>query len=190
MDARQARLLVGPQDEDRVLHAERREDALAHVTVQRQAAHPLDRLAGPVDVDAVLPLVAGVGDHRHLQGLELAGADAGYVGDLHVALDVLVPQVVAEARRVGQQMAQRDRPLRRPELGLALGVEALQHLRGAELHHDVADRLVETELALLDHLHGGRSRSPPWSSRRSRTSCPASSPHRSRDCACRRRLRR
>src|SRR5262249_45013061 len=79
--------------------------ALANVAVERQAAPPLDRLAGPVDVDAVLPLVAGVGDHRHLEGLELAAADAGDVGDLHVALDVLVPQVVAEARRVGQQMA-------------------------------------------------------------------------------------
>ena len=154
MNARQARLLIGPQDEAGILHAERREDPLPHVAVERQAAHALDRLAGPVDVDAVLPLLAGVGDHRHLQGLELAGADAGDVGHLHVALDVLVPQVVAEAGRVGQQVTQRDRPLGRPELGLALGIEALQHLRGAELHHDVADRLVETELALLDHLHG------------------------------------
>jgi hypothetical protein len=101
MDARHARVLIGLQDEDSVLHAERGEDALPHIAIQRQAAHPLDRLAGPVDVDAVIPLVAGVGDQSRLRGLELAGADAGNVGDLHVALDILVPQVVAapSARR-------------------------------------------------------------------------------------------
>ena len=41
---------------------------------------------------------------------------------------------------------------------LALGVETFQHLRAGEIGQQLADRLIERELALLDELHAGRRR--------------------------------
>jgi hypothetical protein len=51
---------------------------------------------------------------------------------------------------VGEQHAQRDRPLGRTQLRFALVVEAFQDLRSCKLGKEFADRLVELELALLD----------------------------------------
>ena len=39
----------------------------------------------------------------------------------------------------------------------ALGVKAFQHLRRSEIRQQLADRLIERELALLDELHAGRA---------------------------------
>jgi hypothetical protein len=135
-------------------HAERREDVLAEVGLERLAADLLDRLAGPVDVDAVLPALAGVEHQRRPQRVVPDGDDAGDAGLPHVAADVGVPDVVAEAGGVGQQVAQRDRPRRGAEPRGARGVEALQDLRRPQLGQHVGDRLVELQPALLDELHG------------------------------------
>jgi hypothetical protein len=59
---------------------------------------------------------------------------------------------------VGEQVAQRNRPLRRPEPGRAGGVEALEHLRRAQAGVDVGHGALELQLALLDQLHGGDGR--------------------------------
>ena len=44
------------------------------------------------------------------------------------------------------------------QLRLALGIEALEHLRRGEIGQHLADRRVERELALFDQLHGGGGR--------------------------------
>ena len=55
-------------------------------------------------------------------------------------------------------MAQRDRLLRRAQFRLALGVKAFQHLRVGEIGQQLADRLVQRELALFHELHAGGAR--------------------------------
>jgi hypothetical protein len=59
---------------------------------------------------------------------------------------------------MGEQMPQRDRVLRRPQLRLALLVETLEHLRRLEFGEQRAHWLLELQLALLDELHGGGRR--------------------------------
>ena len=83
---------------------------------------------------------------------------AGRAGLLQIRHHVAVPHVVGEAGGVGHELAQRDRLLRRAQFRLAAGVKAFQHLRRREIGQQLADRLVERELALLDQLHAGRRR--------------------------------
>ena len=71
---------------------------------------------------------------------------------------VAVPHVVAEAGGVGHEMTQRDRLLGRAQFWLAAGVKTFQHLRVGEIGQQLADRLVERKLALLDELHAGGAR--------------------------------
>ena len=56
---------------------------------------------------------------------------------------------------MGQQVAQRDRPLRRTQPGRTGGIESLQNLWRAQRRVDIGHRFIEPELALLDELHGG-----------------------------------
>jgi hypothetical protein len=92
-----------------------------------------------------------------ISGVVLAGGDAGQPGLCQILHHVAVPHVVAEAGRMGHEMAQRDRVSRRPQFWFAVGVKALEHLRRGEVGQDLADRRVERELALFDQLHGGRA---------------------------------
>ena len=85
LHADQPRPLVGPMHEAGIRHAERREDVLAQIDVERLAAHRLDRLADPVDVDAVLPALARIERERRRQRRILAGDDARQIGMLHVS---------------------------------------------------------------------------------------------------------
>ena len=77
--------------------------------------------------------------------------------DLLVLGHRLAPDAVGEAGGVGQQVAQRDRPLGRPQLGRARGVEALR-APAAEASSGSSSPigLLELQLALLDQLHAGR----------------------------------
>ena len=79
----------------------------------------------------------------------------GMPARVHVGQHVGVPHVVDEAGGMGEQVAERDRPPRRAQLGLALGVEALEHARPGQRRHDAAEIGVEVEAALLDQLHAG-----------------------------------
>jgi hypothetical protein len=50
----------GRQDERRVGHAEGPEDLLLHDLAQPLSGNPFDHLASPVDIGAVLPIVARI----------------------------------------------------------------------------------------------------------------------------------
>ena len=71
---------------------------------------------------------------------------------------VAVPHVVGEAGGVGHEMAQRDRLLRRAQFRLAAWRRSLPAPAAGEIGQQLADRLVERELALLDELHAGGRR--------------------------------
>src|SRR5262249_10138388 len=126
--AGETRALRGPDLERGVLHAERPEDVILEVAVELLATRRLDHLARPVDVDAVLPLIAGVEHQRRGQRRVRAARDAGRVGGRLVLEDPRLPDLVGEARAVGEQVTERDRTLGRPQPRLARSVEALEDL--------------------------------------------------------------
>src|SRR6185312_16984463 len=92
------------------------------------AARGLDHLAGPIDVDAVVPAVAGIEGQWRGERLVLAAGDAGHAHRLLVFDDVGVPDLVREAGGVGEQVAQCDVALRLAHLRLARGIEAVEYL--------------------------------------------------------------
>ena len=77
---------------------------------------------------------------------------------LGVSRRIRIPYVISEPGRMGEQMPQRDRLLRWPQLRLALLVESLEDLRRLEFGKQLAHWLVKLQLALLDELHGGGRR--------------------------------
>ena len=74
MHADQAWLLRRRDDVIGISHAERGEDVLAKIDLERQPADRFDRSADPIEVDAILPALARVEHQRHPQRGELAGA--------------------------------------------------------------------------------------------------------------------
>ena len=141
-------------DEGRVAHAERGKQVGRQIGLQRHAADRLDHLPDPVDADAVFPAFTRIDGQRLAERAQLA-IDEQRNGVLaHVAFDGGVPDVVAEAGRMGEQVAKRDRPLGRAQDRPAGTVETVEHLRRGETRHDPGDRLVQRDAALLDQLHG------------------------------------
>ena len=124
------------------------------------------------------------------QRLVEAGADGRHVHDLAILQDLRVPDVVAEARRVRQQMAQGDVPCGLAQARLAGGVEALQHLHVAEIGDHFFCGRIEFQRTALDLLQWPPRRSPPWSWTRARRRCRASCRHPGPGSPCRSRPRR
>ena len=56
--------MSGCEGEGGARHAERSEDALLHHLAQPLAGDAFDDLAGPVDVAAIFPIVAGIEQER------------------------------------------------------------------------------------------------------------------------------
>ena len=139
-------------------HGQWVEQVLAHVGAQFLAAGDLDQAPGVVDVDAVVPARAGIEQEWRPESRVLAGEDSGRARDHLIAADLGVPDVVAEASGMCEQMAQCDRRFRRAQLGFAAGIEALQNLHLGKFRHPFAGGRFEIELALLDQLHGGGAR--------------------------------
>ncbi len=90
---------------------------------------------------------------------------------------VAVPDLVAEPGRVGQQVAQRDRPPRRPQDRPAAAVESRVYrtFRFVERRVDRRQRVVQRQLAPVRRAAMPRPTSPPWSSTRCGTWYPSSS---------------
>ena len=121
------------------------------------AGDRLDHLAAPVDVAAVLPLVARIEQQRRHQRRLRRGDNARLALLLREPVVVLVEEVVAQASRVQQQHAGGDVALGRAQLRFALRVEALDHLQLADLGDVGLGRRVEVELALFDELQRRRA---------------------------------
>jgi hypothetical protein len=81
----------------------------------------------------------------HLQCVILAGDDAGQSGNLDVAAKVRMEDVVTVARRMREQVAERDRRPGIAQLRRTVGIEAVEHLYVADNRQHVAHRLVETD---------------------------------------------
>ena len=136
-------------------HAQRAEQVVLKIGAQRLAACGLDHLAGPVGIHAILPALARIGDQGNSDRLVGAGLDARNLHQVLVALDVRIPELIAEASRVGQKMAQGDGPTGRACLWLTRGIEAGQHAHIAERRHHRAGRCVEFEQTALHQLQRG-----------------------------------
>ena len=136
-------------------HAQRTEQVVLKIGAQRLAACGLDHLAGPVGIHAIFPALARIGDQRNVDRLIGAGLDARDLHQVLVALDFRIPELVAETGRMGQQMAQGDRPAGRAHKRPTLGIEAGQHAHIAERRHDRTGRRIELEQTALDQLQRG-----------------------------------
>ena len=144
---------IGSQGEPGILHPDLRKDMLREKVAERLAARTLDRLADPIDADAVIPPVAWIEDQRQHQRGVLAGDDTRCGCLFHVSAHLRAPDVVDEARSMGNQMSQGDLLPRRAQLRLAGGVETFEHLWRGEFRQHLGDWPVERELALLDEPH-------------------------------------
>src|SRR5260370_40576352 len=89
-------------------HAERPEDVVAEIGVELLSADLLHRLADPIDVDAVVPSLAGVEQQRRGESHILAADDAGDSLFFLIADEIGAPDAVGESRRMGQQMPKRE----------------------------------------------------------------------------------
>ncbi len=153
--------LVRPVEEGRVVHAERREDAILDEFVERLPGRDLDHARQGVD-----PREAAVAPLR--PRLEVEG-DPRQPGDVGFQRVVGVPgperpvrglprpdPAAAQAGRVRQQVADRDLALGRDELDLAVLLDRdLQVLEAGDV---LRDRVGEPDLALLDQHHDGDAR--------------------------------
>ena len=92
-----------------------------HHLAQPLASDALDHLARPVDVAAILPVLAGVEQQRRAQGGLRGGDHAGLAVLLRQAVVALAEEVVAEARGVQQEHARGHVAL---GLGRSLGLPA------------------------------------------------------------------
>ncbi len=88
-----------------ILHADRPEQMLRQIVAERLLAYPFNRLANPVDVDPVIPPVAGIENERERQCCVLARDDAGNALRLHVPAHLGIPDVIDEPGSMGEQMA-------------------------------------------------------------------------------------
>ena len=152
MNFRQARAHARIDFETGAIHAQRLENILGEIVAELHAADGLDHFAGEIDVDTVVPLLAGIGDQWCGERRVLAGDDAGNFIDGFVFAQIGVPQAVTEARRMGEQMAQRDGAFWCTQTR-RVAVPAVQHFNFAERRNDFACRGIKRELALLDQLH-------------------------------------
>ena len=112
-----------------ILHAERREDVLAEVDLERLVGHRLDQLADPVHADAVFPPLARLEFEWSREGGVLAGRDVGHARHLLVAGQSLAPDRVGVARGMRQQMAHLDRALGRPQSRRSVLGKSFEDLR-------------------------------------------------------------
>jgi hypothetical protein len=65
-------------------------------------------------------MIARIESERRFQGRILAADDARKIIQFHVLGSVGIPEIVRKPCRMGQQLAQRDRPLGRAQFRLSL----------------------------------------------------------------------
>ena len=123
----------------------------AKIDVERIAADRFDDAADPIDAGAVLPTRAGI-EHQRGGRRQFSLRLRQQLKRLGIVRGLGVPEPVSEAGRMGEQVAQRDRPLCRAQLRQSFGVEAIEHLRRAERRLDIRHRRVQRQLVLLDEL--------------------------------------
>jgi len=137
-------------------HLQRREDALGQERSQTLGRDDLDDAAEDVGGAAVVPLRAGLADQRKFrhQGRVLG------IGDLAAAQPRLLVEllhqavagvVVGDARRVPQQVLDRDRPLDRHQFQRAVGLDA--DLLVGKLRDEFCDRICQQEMPVLQQHH-------------------------------------
>src|SRR4051794_4068796 len=158
MHSGQSGAMLIPKPEPRVLHADRLEQMLREVIAEPLTAYSFDRLSDPIDVDPVIPPVAGIENQRERQCRVLTRDNSWDGLRFHVPPHIGIPDVVDEPGSVRDEMAQRDPPFGGAQNWLARAIEAFEHLWGREFRQDVRNGIIEGELALLDKLHR-RSRS-------------------------------
>src|SRR5262249_18377955 len=102
MHPRQPRAPPWGKFESGVLDTERTEQAFIEEILQHLAACSFNRLAGPVDADAVFPTLAGLKAERQVERLVFARHQVRNAGRLQIAQQIGIQEVIAESRRMGE----------------------------------------------------------------------------------------
>ena len=131
MQAGLTRALLFGDDKAGIVHAERAGDVLTEIAIDALPAGDLNQLADIVDAAAIGPSCARLEHQRPARQRRIG--PRGF----QVTNDVRIPQRVAEAGGVRQQVSQRDRLVRRPQLRNAFGIEARKDLRRGERRIDI-----------------------------------------------------
>src|SRR5215471_21293682 len=96
MHAHEPRTALRRQFESCVPHADWCEQPFCEILSEPLSADALDRLADPIDIDAVIPSVAGIEDQRQGKCAVLAGDDVRRTSLFDVASDIGIPDPVDE----------------------------------------------------------------------------------------------
>ena len=162
--ARAASSLLSSNDETRVAHAQRPEDAPLEDSAERDTVETRDEEAEQVGRQSVMKVRARLIDQRqHAESCdplvraecvvdrwsEDFGAGAGDRAAVKLA--------VGEARAVRQEIAERDRPLRRIRLVQGT-IRIAQDAKAFEFRSEARDRLVQGEPAFVVQHQGGDGR--------------------------------
>ncbi len=154
------RLFLG-QAEGRIDHPERLDQPRAQELVQRQARYLLHHHAENVGVVAIDPLLARLLRHRQLgHALHHFRHRFALVGEIP-AIDARVAprtfcrsRAIRNARRMREQVADGDRPPRRHDVVPAADPRR-RNRRALPLRQELAERIVQHELAFLHQHHDG-----------------------------------
>ena len=149
-----ARPHVGGDFEAGTVHAQGRSDVFLEVFAQTHTCDSRDRQANPVDVDPILPALAGVEGKWDIERIALSRARARQFVQFEKARGVLTPDIRGKTCGVRHQVSQRDRHFGRPQHGLPLRIPPRDHLDRVDLGQDAPDGRIELEFALFDQLHG------------------------------------
>ena len=145
------------QFEGHRLDAQRCEDTRLQDLAQAFTGDALHHLAAPVEVGAVFPALAGIEQQRRHQRRFRRLDHTGLALFLGQPLVGFVAELVTEAGGVQQQHTGGDRPRRRAQARLPVGVKTLDHHKLADVGHVIFGRGVEVEPALLHQLQNGRA---------------------------------
>src|SRR5215208_1376641 len=154
--ARRAHVLC--HGEGSLVHAEWLEDAFGEHLAEPPASYLFDYLADPIDVLTVLPALARIEQAYRAQRCHGTRDNARDVHFLAVAQEILVEEVIAEARGMQHKLTHRDVGVGGALLRFAVRVETFEYLDICNLRHVLLCRVVEGDLALLDELHHHHTR--------------------------------
>ena len=133
-----------------VVHRQWPEDMVRHIGAERLATGGLDRKSDPVGTDTIKPVRPRF-EHQRCRDAGDAGGNDPALRPRHIGAG----KGIAEPRRMGEEMAQRDRLAGGLQDRLLVRIKAGQQIGPGQLRQHRINRFVERQQTAFDQLHGG-----------------------------------